>query len=66
VVPGHVLRQQPSGTALLIHGTVPPAHLRVRSHFEDPVLFNRANLPLPVARAHHNVPLGAAPVEGDP
>jgi type IV secretion system protein VirD4 len=51
-VSGHVLRQQPSGTALLIHGTVPPAHLRVRSHFEDPVLFDRASRPLPITRAH--------------
>ena len=51
-VPGHVLRQQPTGTALLIHGTIPPAHLRTRSHLEDPVLFERANRPLPVARGH--------------
>lgn len=49
-VPGHVLRQQPSGTALLVHGTIPPAHLRVRSQFEDPVLFDRSNLPLPIGR----------------
>ena len=51
-VPGHVLRQQPTGTALLIHGTIPPAHLRTRSHLEDPVLFERANRPLPLARSH--------------
>jgi type IV secretion system protein VirD4 len=60
-VPGHVLRQQPSGTALLIHGTVPPAHLRVRSHFEDPVLFDRANRPLPVVRAHTSTPPASGP-----
>lgn len=59
-VPGHVLRQQPSGTALLIHGTIPPAHLRTRSHLEDPVLFERANLPLPVPRGHTVHPLSVA------
>jgi type IV secretion system protein VirD4 len=59
-VSGHILRQQPSSTALLIHGTIPPAHLRVRSHFEDPVLFERATRPLPVARAHTTSPI---PVE---
>lgn len=51
-IPGHVLRQQPTGTALLIHGTIPPAHLRTRSHLEEQVLFDRARIPLPVARAH--------------
>ena len=61
-VPGHVLRQQPSGTALMIHGTVPPAHLRTRSHLEDPVLFERANLPLPILRGH---PTGAPAVDAD-
>jgi len=60
MVPGHVLRQQPSGTALLIHGTIPPAHLRTRSHLEDPVLFERASLPLPIPRGHSATPLTAA------
>jgi type IV secretion system protein VirD4 len=59
-VPGHVLRQQPSGTALMIHGTIPPAHLRTRSHLEDLVLFERANRPLPVPRGHTVHPLSAA------
>jgi len=64
-VSGHILRQQPSGTALLIHGTIPPAHLRVRSHFEDPVLFERATRPLPVARAHTTTvaPVDAVDIE---
>lgn len=60
VIPGHVLRQQPSGTALLIHGTIPPAHLRTRSHLEEQVLFDRARMPLPVARAHTPVRAQAA------
>ena len=60
-VPGHVLRQQPSGTALLIHGTIPPAHLRTRSHLEDPVLFERAHRPLPIARGFAPTPVSAAP-----
>ena len=28
LVPGHVLRQQPSGSALCIHGNLPPIELR--------------------------------------
>lgn len=55
-VPGHVLRQQPTGTALLVHGTIPPAHLRTRSHLEDVRLFERARLPLPDGRAHASGP----------
>jgi len=62
-VSGHVLRQQPSGTALLIHGTVPPAHLRVRSQFEDAVLFDRATRPLPIARGHTTSPLTLAVID---
>ena len=49
LIPVHVLRQQHTGSALLIHGTVPPAHLMARSQFEDPTLFARASLPIPVA-----------------
>ena len=58
LVPGHVLRQQPSGSALLIHGTLPPAELQTRSQFEDPVLFERASIPLPASRSRH--PVGRA------
>ena len=50
LVPAHVLRQQPSGSALLIHGTLPPAELQTRSQFDDPVLFERASIPLPASR----------------
>lgn len=60
-VPGHVLRQQPSGTALLVHGTIPPAHLRVRSHLEDPVLFERASRPMPASRGRLIQPTSPQP-----
>ena len=65
LVPGHVLRQQPSGSALLIHGTLPPAELQTRSQFEDPVLFARAAMPLPPTR--HRPPVRRQPptVRGD-
>lgn len=42
LIPAHVLRQQVTGSALLIHGTIPPAHLTTRSYFDDPELFRRA------------------------
>ena len=35
LVPGAMLRQVAPGDALLIHGTLPPAHLRSRPWFED-------------------------------
>ena len=35
LVPGHVLRQVAPGDALLIHGTLPPAHLQSRPWFEE-------------------------------
>ena len=64
LVPAHVVRQQPSGSALLIHGTLPPAELQTRSQFEDPVLFERASIPLPASRSRQ--PVGrAAPAAVD-
>ena len=47
LVPGHVLRRQSPGSALLIHGSVPPAHLQTRSPHDDPQLLERAMLPVP-------------------
>jgi type IV secretion system protein VirD4 len=47
IVPAHVLREQTPGSALLIHGHLPPAHLQVRSQFSDPLLLERASMPLP-------------------
>ena len=44
LVPPHVLREQPIGSALMIHGTIPPAHLITRTQFDDAELFRRASL----------------------
>jgi type IV secretion system protein VirD4 len=35
LVPAHVARQMRSGHALLIHGTLPPAHIRARAWWAD-------------------------------
>ena len=35
LVPAHVVRQMRSGGALLIHGTLPPAHIRAREWWKD-------------------------------
>lgn len=35
LVPAHVARQMRSGNALLIHGTLPPAHIRARAWWAD-------------------------------
>ena len=35
LVPAHVLRQVRPGEALLIHGTLPPAHLHARPYYRD-------------------------------
>jgi type IV secretion system protein VirD4 len=35
LVPAHVLRQVRPGEALLIHGTLPPAHLHARPYFRE-------------------------------
>jgi type IV secretion system protein VirD4 len=57
IIPAHVLREQMSGSALLIHGTIPPAHLTVRSQFSDSLLLERASIPVP----RFNDPPRAAP-----
>jgi type IV secretion system protein VirD4 len=35
LAPAHVLRQMRPGDALLVHGTLPPAHLRTRPFYKD-------------------------------
>lgn len=35
LVPGYLLRRIPPGEALLVHGTLPPAHLRSRAWYDD-------------------------------
>ncbi|MGH9186913.1 MAG: type IV secretory system conjugative DNA transfer family protein, partial [Acidimicrobiales bacterium] len=44
LVPAHVLRQMRPGEALLVHGSLPPAHLRPRLYWRDRGLAARAEL----------------------
>jgi type IV secretion system protein VirD4 len=42
LAPVHALRQMVPGDALLLHGTLPPAHIRTRPFYRDPELRRRA------------------------
>ena len=42
LAPAHVLRQMRPGDALLVHGTLPPAHVRTRPFYATPHLAERA------------------------
>jgi type IV secretion system protein VirD4 len=42
LLPIHVLRQSRAGHALLVHGTLPPAHLQTRPYYQDRRLRARA------------------------
>lgn len=44
LVAPHMVRQMPAGDALLIHGSLPPIHLRSQPYWEDPALAARAAL----------------------
>lgn len=44
LAPAHALRQMRPGDALLIHGTLPPAHVRTRPFYRDRELARRAAL----------------------
>ncbi len=44
LVPPHALRQMRPGDALLLHATLPPAHLRTRPYFREPLLAERSRL----------------------
>lgn len=44
LVPPHMARQMPPGDALLIHGTLPPAHIRTRPWWADRALTARGSL----------------------
>ncbi len=46
LAPAHALRQMRPGDALLLHGTLPPAHVRTRPFYRDPVLADRAAHPV--------------------
>ena len=43
----HVLRQMLPGDALLIHGTLPPAHVRTRPYYRERALRRCAEMPVP-------------------
>ncbi len=43
LLPSHVLRQTRPGTALLIHGDLPPAHLKSRPYYREPSLRARVS-----------------------
>jgi type IV secretion system protein VirD4 len=42
LAPPHALRQMRPGDALLLHGTLPPAHIRTRPFYRDRRLAERA------------------------
>lgn len=52
LLPVHVLRQVAPGGALLLHGTLPPAHLHARPYYRDRHLAARAD-------GHPNAPLAS-------
>lgn len=46
LAPVHALRQMQPGDALLLHGTLPPAHIRTRPFYRDRHLAERASHPV--------------------
>jgi type IV secretion system protein VirD4 len=42
LLPTDTLRRQPPGTAVLVYGSLPPARIRLRAWYRDPVLVERA------------------------
>lgn len=50
MAPAHALRQMRRGDALLVHGTLPPAHVRARPFYRSRALRERASLPWPPVR----------------
>lgn len=44
LTPPHVLRQMRPGDALLVHGTLPPAHVRTRPFYSTPHLAKRSSM----------------------
>lgn len=47
----HELRQMVPGDALLVHGTLPPAHIRTRPYYRERALRRRAEMPVPARPA---------------
>jgi type IV secretion system protein VirD4 len=53
LAPAHALRQMRPGDALLLHGTLPPAHVRTRPFYRDRRLAEHSSLrPAPLADGH--------------
>lgn len=50
LAPAHALRQMRPGDALLLHGTLPPAHVRTRPYYRDRQLRERATHPVVEAK----------------
>lgn len=46
LAPAHVVRQMRPGDALLVHGTLPPAHVRTRPFYRSAHLANRSAMPV--------------------
>lgn len=46
LAPAHVLRQMRPGDALLVHGTLPPAHVRTRPFYRSAHLTKRSAMPV--------------------
>jgi type IV secretion system protein VirD4 len=71
LAPAHALRQMQPGDALLLHGTLPPAHVRTRPFYRDRALAERAALEAtdeapvtPVVPARRPAPVEAADIAG--
>lgn len=63
LTPFHLLRQVRPGEAVLIHGTLPPAHLRARQYWTEPAFATAPGLSARVARAPRLEYVAAADVK---
>ena len=64
LAPAHVLRQMRPGDALLVHSTLPPAHVRTRPFYRHRHLAERAAL-APVEPTVEPDPVAATHADGD-
>jgi type IV secretion system protein VirD4 len=60
LVQAHCLRQMVPGDALLVHGTLPPAHIRTRRYYQERELQARASLPIPEELRRPTRPVNAS------
>ena len=65
LAPPHALREMRDGEALLIHGTLPPAHLRTHPYYQDPILAARAALDPVAVNVRRALVRGTAPHQRD-